>query len=171
MLTGPEIERQVRLGRITIEPFDPGLVNPNSVDVRLHPRLLTYDSAVLDVRRDNPVSAVLIPEAGYVLEPGILYLGSTVEWFSTDHYVSVVEGKSSLGRLGLVVHSTAGFIDTGFSGAVTLELSVIHPLRVYPGMRVAQLCYFPTEGEVRLYAGKYQGQKGPVPSRSHLDFA
>jgi dCTP deaminase len=170
MLTGPEIARQRKFGRLSIDPFDPGQLNPNSYDVCLGDTLVTYLPGVLDVRAKNPTEERAIPAAGLVLFPGTLYLGSTVETVGSDHFVGLLEGKSSLGRLGLTSHVTAGFIDTGFLGQVTCELSVVQPLRVYPGMRIGQICFLRPEGAIRLYAGKYQSQKGPVASRSHRDY-
>lgn len=172
LLTGKEIARRVAAGEIKIEPFDPSNVNPNSYDLRLDSVLRVYDTGrELDVRSENPTESLPIPPDGLVLRPGVLYLGSTVELVGCDTLAAVVEGKSSLGRLGLTAHVTAGFIDCGFWGNITLEMSVVHPLRVYSGMRVCQICFTTVEGEVTLYAGKYQGQQGPQPSRSWKDFA
>lgn len=171
LLTGLEIARRVDSGEIVIAPYDPANVNPNSYDGRLDDTLRVYDTTrELDVGADNPTTTLSIPPDGLVLHPGVLYLGSTVEVFGCDTLAAVVEGKSSLGRLGLTAHVTAGFIDCGFRGNITLEISVIHPLRVYAGMRVCQVCFTTVVGEVTLYAGKYQGQRGPQPSRSWRDF-
>lgn len=170
LLTGPEIARLVKTGDIDITPYCSGQLNPNSYDLTLDRILRVYTlGRELDVRADNPTEEIVIPPDGLVLEPGRLYLGSTVEWIGTDKYAAVVEGKSSLGRLGFTAHVTAGFIDCGFRGNVTLEMTVMHRLRVYAGMRVCQACYTTLEGEVMLYAGKYQGQRGPQASRSWQD--
>lgn len=172
ILTGPDILRRVCSGEIVIEPFDESSLNPNSYDLRLDSVLRVYDTdAELDVRSNNPTELLSIPPDGLVLRPGVLYLGSTAELVGCDTLAAVVEGKSSLGRLGLTAHVTAGFIDCGFRGNITLEMSVVHRLRVYPGMRVCQVCFTTMEGEVRLYAGKYQDQRGPQSSRSWRDFA
>ena len=171
MLTGPEIARQVLLGGVVIDPFDPARCGPNSYDALLAADYRVYvGGRVLDVAADNPTELLRMPATGLLLEPGQLYLASTAEVIGSKSFVSCVEGKSSLGRLGLTVHVTAGFIDCGFFGNVTLELAVVKPLRVYPGMRVCQFCFFTVQGEVSHYAGKYQGQRGPQPSRSWQDF-
>jgi dCTP deaminase len=176
LLTGPAIEYHIQSGDIVIEPFDPVQLNPNSYDVRLGPTLLTYtmtlsDSPTLDVRKNNPTIEVPIPEDGIVLEPGILYLGSTVERIGSNKDAGVVEGKSSLGRLGLTTHVTAGFIDCGFLGRITLEITVVHPLRIYAGMRIGQICFTTLEGPIALYKGKYAASTGVVASRSWMDYA
>lgn len=172
VLTGPAIQQEIARRRITVDPFCPEQLNPHSYDVTLGPELLIYQSdpdQPLDVRRQNPTQTVTIPESGLVLRPGMLYLGSTRETFATDWYAAVIEGKSSLGRLGLQIHSTAGYIDCGFRGQITLEITVIHPVRIYAGMRVAQIVYMTLQGDRQFYRGKYQGQVGPVASRSWRD--
>lgn len=171
-LTGPKIEELVRAGELVIDPFDPAQVNPNSYDLCLGDALVTYQfRGYLDPKVAAPTQTLSIPPAGLVLMPGTLYLGSTVERIGSDSFVAFVEGKSSLGRLGLTAHVTAGFIDCGFHGNVTLEMTVVHPLKVYAGMRVCQICFVETVGEIRRYGGKYQNQQGPQPSRSWQDFA
>ena len=170
-LTGPRIEELVRAGTLVIDPFRVELLNPNSYDLCLADTLVTYEVADhLDPRVETPTRRVVVPPEGLVLEPGTLYLGSTVERVGSVEHVAFVEGKSSLGRLGLTAHVTAGFIDCGFRGNITLEMTVVHRLRVYPGMRVCQICFVETVGDVTHYAGKYQGQEGPQPSRSWQDF-
>lgn len=175
MLTGPEIVRQMAQGRITIYPLIPDRINPNSVDLTLDDRLLTYvvgdyETPCLDLRTQPETKELRIPSGGWVLWPGKLYLGSTIEVVGSNHYVPSVEGKSSLGRFGMACHVTAGFVDVGWEGTLTLELTVVHPLRIYAGMRICQVCFHPVDGEIRLYRGKYQGDRGPVPSRSYKDF-
>lgn len=171
LLTGPKIEEEVRNKRIIIDPYDPKATGPNSHDLTLAPKLLTYrcDQNFLDVRQVNPTVDLMIPPEGKVLYPGILYLASTVEVLGSNHYAATVEGKSSLGRLGLQVHM-AGFIDCGYIGNITLEITVIHPLRVYSHMRVAQLCFSALSGPIRLYKGKYKGDAGVEASRAYQDF-
>lgn len=173
MLTGPKIVAEVAAGAIRISPFDARMVNPNSLDLTLGDTLLLYHlrpGECLDVAKDNPTYSVTIPPDGIVLRPGQLYLGTTAERVATDRYVGVVEGKSSLGRLGLCAHVTAGFIDTGFAGQITLEMIVAHPVRIRAGMRICQICFSTVEGEIQLYAGKYQHQVGVQASRSWQDF-
>lgn len=183
ILTGPEIQRQIDAGNIVIDPFDPAQLNPNSYDVRLGDTLLTYAIPIysasgasslswmgtLDPRKDNPTTEIKIPSDGLILYPRTLYLGSTLEHTETRGYVPMLEGKSSLARLGLSVHVTAGFGDVGFCGPWTLELTVVHHTRIYAGMKIAQICYHTIEGDIVPYAGKYQRQRGPVASRSWMD--
>lgn len=185
------------MDRIHIDPYDPALVGPNSVDLRLGDRLLVYEGVVkrfrrdalsptepppeenpvyaeggpqpLDMRKENPTFELPIPENGIVLRPGILYLGTTIECIGSNAFVPIVEGRSSIGRLGLHVHVTAGFCDLGFKGQITLEIHVIHPIRVYAGIPICQAYFLTPEGAIELYKGRYQDQEnGPVASRIHI---
>lgn len=166
MLTGPGIVAERQAGRLVIEPFDPAHVNPNSYDVRLAPELLVYERRELRVGEDNPTYKVVIPPEGYRLLPVTVYLASTVEWTETHApWTPMLNGKSSLGRLGVMVHATAGFGDVGFKGKWTLELHVVQPVIIMPGIRIAQICYFRTEGREQTYAGRYQDQQGAAPYR------
>jgi dCTP deaminase len=122
----------------------------------------------LDMRSGSTVRELVIPETGLVLYPGILYLGRTVERLGSDVFVPIVEGRSSMGRLGVQVHVTAGFCDLGFHGTITLEITVVHPIRVYAGERVCQVYFTRAEGDVELYSGRYQGQEAATGSRMHL---
>lgn len=167
ILTGPRIEELIACGDIEIDPLDRSAIGPNSVDLRLHEDLLTYEDYILDMRNENAVGKERIPDHGLALVPGVLYLARTVERVGSDKYVPMVEGRSSAGRLGLQVHMTAGFCDTGFHGTITLEMTVVHPLRVYPGVRIAQVFFLRPEGAIRLYEGRYQGHVDPTPSRMH----
>lgn len=171
ILTGPEIERQLSLGNIVIDPFDSKRVNPNSYDILLGDYLKVYDTPVLDVAKPNPTTRILIPEDGFELQPNELYIGGSREVVGSKMFVSFIEGKSSLGRLGLAAHITAGWIDTGFLGRLTLEMTVVKPLVIRRGMKIGQICFAEVKGEVRQYAGKYQGQEGEEASRSYRDFA
>ena len=176
-LTGQRIKSELEAGRITISPFIEKHLNPNSYDVTLGNTLLTYKSPQdlfpwpLDVAEKNETTEIPIPLRGIILQPGILYLGGTVERIGSKYFVSIIEGKSSLGRLGFTAHITAGFIDCGFLGNLTLEITVVHPLRIYRGMRVGQICFSEISGDVELYKGKYQGNDKVEPSRSWQDFA
>lgn len=179
ILTGPKIEDEYKNGRIRIDPLDPKLVGPNSVDLRLHNELRVYTTvrlghpstppehtgSVLDMQRDNETHRITMPKTGYLLHPGILYLGRTIEAIGSDHYVPIVEGRSSVGRLGIRVHQTAGFCDTGFHGTITLEIDVLHPVIVYPGVPICQAYFLRPDGPVRLYKGRYQDQLEATPSR------
>lgn len=169
ILTGPEIVRQVRRGGITVTPFDEALVGPNSLDVRLGPALLVFYPGVLDPRREAATSPLEVPAGGLVLEPHVGYLGSTVEAVGSDCFVPMLNGKSSLGRIFLQVHQTAGFGDVGFCAPWTLELMAMDsPVRVYPGMRIAQIAFFATYGAIKLYGGRYRQQAGPTPHRPEV---
>jgi dCTP deaminase len=169
ILTGPEITAAAADGRITISPFSRDQVNPNSYNVRLGDTLLMYSGGVLDARRANPTRAITIDASGWVLEPGQLYLGHTVERVGSEVYVPLLFGRSSVGRLGLFVEITAPIGDIGFIGQWTLMLSPVRPLRVYPGMNIGQIMFFVSLGAIDLYAGKYQEAAGPQASRYWKD--
>ncbi|HCT76457.1 MAG TPA: dCTP deaminase [Micromonosporaceae bacterium] len=169
ILTGPEITAAAGDGRIDISPFSADQVNPNSYNVRLGSTLLTYADDVIDVNRANPTNTVTIDESGFVLEPDQLYLGHTVERVGSDIYVPLLFGRSSVGRLGLFVEITAPIGDIGFKGQWTLMLSPVRPLRVYPGMKIGQIMFFVSVGDIDLYAGKYQKAEGPQASRYWQD--
>jgi len=188
ILTGPEILRQYRLGKINIEPFNEERINPNSYNLRLAPQLAVYTSTSgdydlaesvahetslpvvrLDCRADNPLWRFEIPTKGLVLYPGKLYLGSTVEVTATDDFVPILEGRSSLARLGISVHQTGGFGDVGFHGQWTLEITCVEPVRIYADMEVCQVQFLTCEGARQLYKGKYCDQKGPTPSKLYTE--
>ncbi len=170
ILSGKEIKR--RLGKeIIIEPFNESQLNPNSYNLRLHNELLVYEDHVLDMKKENKAKKVIIPEDGLILEPGKLYLGRTVEYTKTDKLVPMLEGRSSIGRLGLFIHVTAGFGDVGFSGYWTLEMFCIQPIKIYPGVEVCQIYYHAIEGDYEKYnSGKYQNNTGIQPSLLFRDF-
>jgi len=171
ILSGKEIKR--RLGRdILIEPFNDEQLNPNSYNLRLHRELLVYTDNVLDMKTKNNVASMVIPHEGLVLEPGKLYLGRTVEYTRTDSLVPMLEGRSSIGRLGLFIHITAGFGDVGFCGYWTLEISCVHPVRIYPGVEICQIFYHIIEGDYEKYNnnGKYQNNQGIQPSFLYKEF-
>lgn len=179
VLTGQAIREAVKSGKIFIHPWFPEHVGPNSVDLRLSRELLVYTDGydrhqglpvsrnhLLDMRKANETRSLRIPEDGLVLEPGVLYLGCTMERTASNFFIPKVEGRSSVGRLGIKVHLTAGFGDIGFDGRWTLEIEVVHPVRVYAGERICQVYFTTPHGEVRdLYKGRYQGDTGPVASR------
>ena len=131
-----------RLGRdITIEPFDRARLNPNSYNLSLADELVVYEDGVLDMKKKNPTRSIQIPAAGFELQPRTLYLGRTAEFTRTDNFVPMLEGRSSVGRLGLFVHVTAGFGDVGFAGYWTLEMYCIQPVRIYPNVEICQIYY------------------------------
>ena len=170
ILSGKEILR--RLGTdIHIEPFNKEQLNPNSYNLRLSNEILMYDEDVLDMKVPNKYSTLTIPDEGLVLQPGKLYLGRTLEYTATDNLVPMLEGRSSIGRLGLFVHVTAGFGDVGFKGFWTLEILCVQPIRIYSGIDICQIFYHSIEGEYDTYAkGKYQNNSGIQPSMLYRDF-
>ena len=170
ILSGKEIKK--KLGKeIIIEPFNEKQLNPNSYNLRLHNELLVYDEAVLDMKKENKVKRIFIPEEGLLLETGKLYLARTVEFTGTDKYVPMLEGRSSIGRLGLFIHVTAGFGDVGFQGFWTLEIFCVQPIKIYSGVEICQIYYHSIEGEYEEYcSGKYQNNQGVQPSLLYRDF-
>jgi len=164
ILSGREIER--RLGDdIVIDPYDEKLLNPNSYNLTLHNEIMTYEEVVLDMREANRVRRMTIPPEGMVLGPSQLYLGRTAERTETHGLVPMIEGRSSVARLGLFVHVTAGFGDVGFCGYWTLEMFAVQPVRIYPGVPICQIFYHQVEGDVTPYASdKYQHNRDIQPS-------
>ena len=170
ILSGKEIQN--RLGKdIIIEPFDKKYINPNSYNLRLHQELMVYENKELDMKTPNAVCSLTIPEEGLLLETNKLYLGRTIEYTKTDNYVPMLEGRSSIGRLGLFIHVTAGFGDVGFAGFWTLEIFCVQPIRIYAGVEICQIYYHAIEGEYDQYkSGKYQNNTGIQPSLLYQDF-
>lgn len=162
ILTGPEIEKRVKEGSIVIEPFDPKCINPNSYNLHLSDNILLPTKEFPDIREPDEYKEFTIPQEGAFLYPKTLYLGSTVEWTETERLVPQINGRSSIGRLGLMVHVTAGYGDIGFKGCWTLELFAVRPIRVYPNIPIAQIYYSTIEGDVLPYKGKYGGSKKPM---------
>jgi len=170
ILSGLEIKKHIGK-EIIIEPYDEKYLNPNSYNLRLHNELLIYEDKVLDMKKPNKAKSIIIPEEGLVLESGRLYLGRTVEYTKTDGYVPMLEGRSSIGRLGLYIHVTAGFGDVGFSGYWTLEIHCVQPVRVYPRVEICQIYYHSIKGDYeKYYSGKYQNNTGIQPSLLYKDF-
>jgi len=148
ILSDKAILEAMERGEIVVEPYDRDCLGTNSYDVHLGPHLATYSNRVLDARKHNQIDHFEIPEEGFVLEPQINYLGATLEYTETHKTVPFLEGKSSVGRLGIDIHATAGKGDVGFCNYWTLEISVKQPVRVYAGMPIGQLIYFYVDGEV-----------------------
>ena len=170
ILTGQEIKAQLG-SNIVIDPFDESKLNPNSYNLCLHDEILVYEEIVLDMRRPNRYKRYRIPPEGLVLSPNQLYLGRTIERTETRNLVPMLEGRSSIGRLGLFVHITAGFGDVGFCGYWTLEMFAVQPIRVYPGVQICQIFYHTLQGEVTEYeSGKYQRNQDIQPSLLYRDF-
>jgi len=171
ILSGKEILKQIKAGHIFIDPFDARLINPNSYNLRLHNGLLVYTDDVLDMKTPLNTESLIIPDEGLLLHPGKLYLGRTYEKTGTDKYVPMLEGRSSIGRLGLFIHVTAGFGDIGFSGFWTLEIQCVQPVKIYPMVEICQIYYHTISGEFEGYhSGKYQNNTGIQPSLIYRDF-
>lgn len=170
ILSDTRILEEIEKGTIKIEPYNREALGSNSYDVHLGSTLAIYTDAVLDARKHNQIEYFEIPEEGLVLQPDTFYLGVTHEYTETHAHVPFLEGKSSTGRLGIDIHATAGKGDVGFCGNWTLEISVKKPVKIYPGMPIGQLIYFPVEGEISVKynqksSAKYSGQPNrPVES-------
>jgi len=170
ILTGQEIKSQMGTN-INIDPYDEKNLNPNSYNLSLHDELLVYEEIVLDMKRPNRYSRYKIPPEGLVLNPNQLYLGRTVERTETHNLVPMLEGRSSIGRLGLFVHITAGFGDVGFNGFWTLEMFAVQPIRIYAGVPICQIFYHSITGDITEYTGgKYQKNQDIQPSLLYRDF-
>jgi dCTP deaminase len=185
LLSDGDIRAEVEVGRLGVEPWDPELVQPSSVDVRLDRFFRVFNNSqythIDPAQQQDELTTLVEPEgeAPFVLHPGEFVLGSTLEIVTLpDDLAGRLEGKSSLGRLGLLTHSTAGFIDPGFNGHITLELSNVAnlPIVLWPGMKIGQLCLFRLSSPAEhpygsaVYGSRYQGQRGPTPSRSYQNF-
>ncbi len=185
LLSDRDILAEIDAERVRLDPLDRGMIQPSSIDVRLDKFFRVFDNHKyphIDPAADqSDLTREVEVDAGdeFILHPGEFVLGSTYELVTLpDDVAARLEGKSSLGRLGLLTHSTAGFIDPGFSGHVTLELANVAtlPIKLYPGMKIGQLCFFrlssPAENPYgsAVYGSRYQGQRGPTPSRSHASF-
>jgi dCTP deaminase len=151
ILSDKRILEEIEKGNIQIEPFRRECLGTNSYDVHLGKYLATYKDEELDARRHNEIEEFEIPEEGFVLQPGTLYLGVTEEYTETHAHVPFLEGKSSAGRLGIFIHATAGKGDVGYCNTWTLEITVIQPIRVYAGMPVGQLIYFQVDGDIETF--------------------
>jgi dCTP deaminase len=185
LLSDRDIRAELESGRVQLDPLELGMIQPSSIDVRLDKYFRLFDNhkyPFIDPAEEQPdlTRAVeVMPDEPFILHPGEFVLGSTFELVTLpDDIAARLEGKSSLGRLGLLTHSTAGFVDPGFSGHVTLELSNVAtlPIKLWPGMKIGQLCFFrltsPSENPYgsEKYGSRYQGQRGPTASRSWKNF-
>ena len=169
MLTGKEIK--ARLGKdIFISDFNEKQLNPNSYNLKLHNELEVYDNgSYIDMKEQNRTFKIKIEDDGYVLEPGVLYLARTKEFTETHNLIPCLSGRSSIGRLGVNVHVTAGFGDIGFKGYWTLEIFVVEPVKIYPDVDICQIYYFEPTGEIEEYKGKYQNNTGIDASKLFLE--
>ncbi|MDX2003309.1 MAG: dCTP deaminase [Chitinophagales bacterium] len=155
ILSDLEILKEIDKGSILIEPYRRECLGSNSYDVHLGRYLATYENRVLDAKKHNKIEEIIIPDEGFVIQPGTLYLGVTEEYTETHNHVPFLEGKSSVGRLGIDIHATAGKGDVGYCNTWTLEISCVQPVRVYAGMPIGQLIYFKVIGDVEnLYHSK-----------------
>ncbi len=185
LLSDRDIKVEIEKARVVLEPYDANMIQPSSIDVRLDRIFRTFENhkyAHIDPSENQPELTREVTTVGaepFILHPGEFVLGSTYEVITLpDDIAGRLEGKSSLGRLGLLTHSTAGFIDPGFSGHVTLELSNVAtlPIKLWPGMKIGQLCLFRLSSPAEhpygsaIYGSRYQGQRGPTPSKAHLNF-
>lgn len=178
ILTGSAIKKYVDEGKIVIDPFKLDQLNPNSYNVRLHNVLKVYDTSedILDMKKENKFKEIIIPESGYILQPGILYIGRTIEYTETppidadNGLVIAIDGRSSLARLGISCHIAAGYGDIGFKGTLTCEISCVQPVRIYPNVQIGQLYYTTTFGKTNIvYTGKYQSQIDAGESKFYKD--
>ena len=185
LLSDRDIASEIQKGRVRVEPFTEAMIQPSSVDVRLDRFFRVFENHKYSeinpsIEQDELTREVEVgPEDSFILHPGEFVLASTYEVITLpDDIAGRLEGKSSLGRLGLLTHSTAGFIDPGFSGHITLELSNVAnlPVRLFPGMKIGQLCLIKLSSPAEhpygsaIYGSRYQGQRGPTPSRSWMNF-
>lgn len=191
ILSGKEILKEMDNGNIKITPFNMNQLNPNSYNLKLADELLVYDIPYhcemvkkngmlapgphtimepIDMFCENHTRRIEIPREGLTLYPGILYLGRTVEYTETHKFLPCIEGRSSIGRLGINIHVTAGFGDCGFAGTWTLELSCVQPVTIYPNTEICQIYYQEIKGDVEEYHGKYQNQTDIIASRMYKDY-
>lgn len=172
ILTGEEIRKRIKSGDIVIDPYDDKKINPNSYNLSLHKELGVYtEPNYLDMKKHNHITNITIPDSGLVLEPGKLYLGRTNEYTKTYGLVPMLEGRSSVGRLGICIHVSAGFGDLNFEGNWTLEISCIIPVKIYPNVDICQIYYCTVCGDTTIqYNGKYQKNNGIQESLMYKDF-
>ena len=170
MYTGQKILEEIKKGNIIIKPFDKKRINPNSYNLRLGNEIYVYDDLIIDSKKKNPTKKIIIPKEGLLLQPNTLYIGRTKEYTESHNCIPMLSGRSSIGRLGITVHVTAGFGDLGFKGTWTLEIFCIKPVVVYPDMEICQICYFPAIGDTDItYNGKYLGQIDALPSKMYVE--
>jgi dCTP deaminase len=166
ILSDARILEEIEKGTIVVSPYDRDCLGSNSYDVHLGKFLATYIDDVLDAKKHNTIQHFEIPEEGFVLQPDMFYLGVTEEYTESHAHVPFLEGKSSTGRLGIDIHATAGKGDVGFCGNWTLEISVKKPVRIYAGMPIGQLIYFPVDGEILVpYNSKKNAKYSVQPNR------
>jgi dCTP deaminase len=165
ILTGKEIRKQVRAGRITIDPFIPDLMNPNSYNYRLGEIIKIPIRRLQSVGQPGIWRTIRLSDDGYILSPGTFYLGHTLETLGSSHFVPILIGRSSLGRLGLFLQIDADLGQLGLRHRWTLELTAVQPIRIYPRMRIGQVSFWKPQGKIKLYDGRYVNTDLPTPSR------
>lgn len=170
ILSGKKIEEEVKKQKIIIEPFDEADINPNSYNYTIGDYLKVYKNNVLDSKVKQETDIIMIPDEGLILYPDRLYLGFTKEKIGSDHYVPVITGRSSTGRLGLFVQITSDLVDIGFHGHLTLQLHSTQPVRIYKDMKIGQVIFWKILGRFCLYDGKYQRSTCPRESEIWRDF-
>lgn len=174
MLSGTKIKEAIKSGAIIIDPFNEDQLNPNSYDLQLSDKLLVYDLSeygYLDPKKENKTEELIIPESGIILRPNFLYLASTVELCGSTKYIPMISGRSSYARLGITIHQTAGYANLGHYFNWTLEISVIHPVKIYKGMKICQVSFDEIQGSKNLfYNGKYLGQRNTEASKAFDEF-
>ncbi|MED3835103.1 dCTP deaminase [Peribacillus frigoritolerans] len=170
ILSGNEIKKN--LGKdIIIKPYVEKQLNPNSYNLKLHKQLLVYENNLLDMKKENKTKNLIIPPEGLVLEPGKLYLGRTKEYTETNNYIPTLEGRSSIGRLGLSIHISSPYGNVGFKGYWTLEIACIQPIRIYEDIDICQIYYHTIQGDYQNYSSsKYQNNIGVQGSLLYRDF-
>ena len=171
ILTGNAIKESIKNGDIVISPFNESQLNPNSYNLKLGNKLIEYSSTFLDMKRKPNTNEIEIPTHGYKLLPGHLYLGHTEEYTETYNLVPRIEGRSSIGRLGISIHCSNGFGDIGFKGQWTLCMTASVPVIIYPGIEICQIYYSTIYGDIAEYnSKKYQNSVGINPSKLYMDF-
>jgi len=170
ILTGEEIKKRYREGKIVINPFIEMNITTNSYDLILGDKYLVYTTKILDPAKNNPYEIRKIPEDGLVLKKGDFALSYSKEIVGSNYYVPIIHAKSSIARLGLFIHVTADLIDIGSIGNITFQLFATMPVRIYSGMLIAQVSFWVPEGKITLYDGKYKGSSGVRPSEAYQDF-
>jgi len=167
ILNRKQIIENINNGDIVVNPLDEKYIGVNSIDLRLSPKMKIYTNSVLDAHSKNPLKPIEIPEEGLILDPNELYIATTIEHTETKNLVPMLVGRSSIGRLGIFIHITAGFGDIGFRGQWTLEITCVKPVKIYPNMKIGQIYYHTTGENPENYQGRYQDQVGAQGSGYH----
>lgn len=170
ILTGNKIAEEVKNKKIVIEPFNPAAVTTNSYDLTLGSKLVMYTDEILDPKKEPKIKEFEIPDDGYEMKRGEFLLGCSNEFVGSDFYVPIIHAKSSIARLGLFIHITSGLFNIGSRANVTFNLYATMPVKLYKNMPIAQMTFWQTSGETDWYRGKYQGDRGAVPSKIYKEF-